>query len=66
MSSYAMSIEDKHNGERPHTTLGELSWEKLWEMLFIYDGDIMQRDGKKFYIVSSGAKRRMRPFLSRY
>jgi hypothetical protein len=44
MASYAMSIEDKHNGERPHTTLGELSWEKL----FIYDGDIMQRDGKSF------------------
>ena len=56
MASYAMSIEDTHNGTRPHTTLNELSWEKLWEALFIYDGDVLRRDGKKFYIVSSGTK----------
>jgi len=61
MASYAMSIEDKHNGERAHTTLDELSWEKLWEALFIYDGDIMRRDGRKFYIESSGAKEYIRP-----
>jgi hypothetical protein len=61
MASYAMFIEDKHNGERPHTTLDELSWEKLWEALFIYDGDIMRRDGRKFYIASSGAKEYIRP-----
>ncbi len=58
MVSYTISIEDKRNGERPHTTLDELSWEKLWEALFIYDGDVLRRAGKKFYIVTSEAKER--------
>lgn len=60
MASYAMSVEDEHNGNKQHTILNELSWDKLWEVLFIYDGDILRRKGKKFYIATSEPKERLR------
>ena len=44
-----------------HTTLDELSWEKLWEALRLYDGNRSRMNGKKFYIFSSRTKEHVGP-----
>ena len=56
MASFTMSVKDERGGKSAHTTLDELSWEKLWEALRLYDGNRSRRDGKKFYIFSSRVK----------
>jgi hypothetical protein len=56
MTRFTMSVRDERGGENAHATLGELSWEKLWEALRLYDGNTPSRDGKKFYIFSSRMK----------
>lgn len=56
MISFTMSVKDERRGMEIHTTLGELSWEKLWEALRLYDGNRLGRDRKKFYIFSSKIK----------
>jgi hypothetical protein len=53
MISFTMSVKDERRGREVHTTLDELSWEKLWEALRRYDGNRSRRDRKKFYIFSS-------------
>lgn len=61
MTSFTMSVKDKQRGMEIHTTLDELSWEKLWEALRIYDGNRTRRNGKKFYIFSSRTKEHVDP-----
>ena len=61
MTSFTMSVKDERGGKNAHTTLGELSWEKLWEALRLYDGNRNRRDGKKFYIFSSRIKEPVSP-----
>ncbi len=56
MASFTMSVKDERRGGEIQTTLDELSWEKLWEALRLYDGNRSRRDGKKFYIFSSRIK----------
>lgn len=56
MVSFTMSVKDERRGRQIHTTLDELSWEKLWEALRLYDGNRSRRDRKKFYIFSSKIK----------
>ena len=56
MTSFTMSVNDERGGKNARTTLDELSWEKLWEALLLYDGNRHRRDGKKFYIFSSRIK----------
>jgi hypothetical protein len=51
-----MSVKDERRGREIRTTLDELSWEKLWEALRLYDGNRSRRDRKKFYIFSSRIK----------
>ena len=61
MVSFTMSVKDERRGREVHTTLDELSWEKLWEALRLYDGNRSRRDRKKFYIFSSRIKERVSP-----
>ena len=61
MTSFTMSVKDERRGREIHTTLDELSWEKLWEALRRYDGNRSHRDRKKFYIFSSRIKERVSP-----
>jgi hypothetical protein len=61
MTSFTMSVKDKRGGENSHATLDELSWEKLWEALRLYDGNRLRREGKKFYIFSSRIKEPVNP-----
>lgn len=56
MTSFTMSVKDERRGMEIHTTLDELSWEKLWEALRLYDGNSSRRDRKKFYIFSTRIK----------
>ncbi len=56
MISFTMSVKDERRGREIYTTLDELSWEKLWEALRLYDGNSSCRDRKKFYIFSSKIK----------
>ena len=56
MVSFTMSVKDERRGREIHMTLPELSWEKLWEALRLYDGNRSRRDRKKFYIFSSKMK----------
>ena len=56
MTSFTMSVKDERRGREIHTTLDELSLEKLWEALRLYDGNRSRRDRKKFYIFSSRIK----------
>lgn len=56
MASFTMSVKDERRGREIRTTLDELSWEKLWEALRLYDGNRSRRDRKKFYIFSSRIK----------
>ena len=61
MTSFTMSVKDERRGMEIHTTLDELSWEKLWEALRLYDGNRTRRDRKKFYIFSSRIKELTEP-----
>jgi hypothetical protein len=61
MVSFTMSVKDERRGREVHTTLDELSWEKLWEALRLYDGNRSRRDRKKFYIFSSRIKEHVSP-----
>ena len=61
MVSFTMSVKDERRGREVHTTLGELTWEKLWEALRLYDGNRSRRDRKKFYIFSSRIKEHIGP-----
>ena len=61
MVSFTMSVKDERRGREVHTTLDELSWEKLWEALRLYDGNRSRRDRKKFYIFSSRIKELVSP-----
>ena len=61
MVSFTMSVKDERRGREVHTTLGELTWEKLWEALRLYDGNRSRRDRKKFYIFSSRIKEHVSP-----
>jgi hypothetical protein len=61
MVSFTMSVKDERRGREIHTTLGELTWEKLWEALRLYDGNRSRRDRKKFYIFSSRIKEHAGP-----
>ena len=56
MASFTMSVKDERRVGEIQTTLDELSWEKLWEALRLYDGNRSRGDGKKFYIFSSRIK----------
>jgi len=61
MTSFTMSVKDEQRGMEIRTTLDELSWEKLWEALRLYDGNRSRRKGKKFYIFSSRTKEHVDP-----
>ncbi len=61
MTSFTMSVKDERRGKEIHTTLDELSWEKLWEALRLYDGNRSRRDRKKFYIWDLFKTERLNP-----
>jgi hypothetical protein len=63
MTSFTMSVRDERSGENSQATLDELSWDKLWEALRLYDGNRLGRDGKKFYIFSSRTKEHIDPHI---
>lgn len=65
MSSFAMSVKDEKRGLKTYTTIKELSWEKLWEALTIYDGRGSRRDRKKFYIYMAASENKKRVNIQR-
>ena len=51
VSDLTISVTDEMGFSREETRVGELTWEKLWETLALYDETKPGRDRKKFYIV---------------
>jgi len=50
-SNLTISVTDERGFGKKETRVGELTWEKLWETLQLYDETKPGRDRKKFYIV---------------
>ena len=51
ISNLTISEADEMGFWQKETKVGELTWEKLWETLALYDETKPGRDRKKFYIV---------------
>lgn len=51
VSDLTISVMDETGFPTEETIVGELTWEKLWETLALYDENKSGRDRKKFYIV---------------
>lgn len=51
VSDLTISVMDEMGFSKEETKVGELTWEKLWETLALYDETKPGRDRKKFYIV---------------
>ena len=51
VSDLTISVTDEMGFSKEETRVGELTWEKLWETLALYDENKAGRDRKKFYIV---------------
>ena len=51
VSDLTISVMDEMGFSTEETRVGELTWEKLWETLALYDETKPGRDRKKFYIV---------------
>ena len=51
VSDLTISVMDEMGFSKEETRVGELTWEKLWETLALYDETKPGRDRKKFYIV---------------
>ena len=51
VSDLTISVMDETGYPTEETIVGELTWEKLWETLALYDENKSGRDRKKFYIV---------------